>query len=67
MKLPNGERLWTSYYDSNGELLFVITSKHTRDFYFLYELVDGEFKRLGRAKSPLELEERFNVKDKMTA
>lgn len=57
-----GECVWISYYNEAKELRFVITSKETsRDYYFLYEIVDGEFNKLGRAKSPKELEEKFGV------
>lgn len=65
MKYPKGETVWVSYYNSNKELLFIMTSKPIRDFYFLYEVVDGEFKKLGKAKNPTELEEKFKVRDKM--
>ena len=65
MIYPKGERVWTSYYNLSNELLFIITSKPARDFFFLYELVDGVFKKLGKSKSPLELEERFNVRERM--
>ena len=58
---PKGEHVWVAYYNTAHELVFILTSKETRDYYFLYELVDGKFQRLGRAKSPIELEERFNV------
>ena len=67
MTYPKGEQVWTSYHDSSHELLFIVTSKPTRDFYFLYELVDGAFKKLGKAKSPLELEEKFNIHERMRA
>lgn len=67
MTYPNGEQVWTSYYNSSHELLFIVTSKPTRDFYFLYEFVDGAFKKLGKAKSPLKLEEKFNVHERMRA
>lgn len=65
MKYPKGETVWVSYYNSNKELLFIMTSKPIRDFYFLYEVVDGEFKKLGKAKNPTELEEKFKVRDKI--
>lgn len=58
---PKGERIWVGYYSRDHELLFIMTSKESRDYYFLYELIDGKFKKLGRAKSPKELEERFEV------
>lgn len=65
MTYPRGEVVWTSYYNSSHELLFIVTSKPTRDFYFLYEVVGGAFKKLGKAKSPSELEEKFRVHERM--
>ena len=67
MKYPKGERVWTGYYNRAGELLFIVTSKESRDWYFLYEVVNGEFKKLGRAKTPTELENRYGVTDRMFA
>lgn len=65
-KYPRGERIWVGAYNQAHELKFIITSKETsRDYYFLYELVDGEFCKLGRAKSPKELEEKFDVDKKL--
>lgn len=44
----------------------MLTSKITsRDFYYLYEVVDGKLKKLGRGKNPLELEEKFDVDNKV--
>ena len=62
---PKGEHVWVSYYDTSHKLVFIITSKEARDYYFLYELVDGKFKKLGRAKSPTELENKFEVDKRM--
>ena len=64
-KYPKGEKVWRRYYNSNRELKFIITSKSTRDAYFLYELVDGEFKKLGKAKTPPELVEKYDVEKKI--
>ncbi len=66
VKYPKRETVWVSYYNANHELLFIITSKPLRDCYYLYELVGGEFKKLGRAAIPTELEEKFKVYEKMT-
>ena len=61
-KYPKGERVWVGIYNKDHELMFIITSKESsRDYYFLYELVDGSFKKLGRARSPKELEEKDDV------
>ncbi len=64
-KYPKGEKVWTRYLNSEGCLMFITTSKPHQDFYFLYELVDNEFKKLGRSKSPLELEEKFDIRTKL--
>lgn len=64
-KCPKGERVWVGCYNQTHELKFIITSKEPRDFYYLYELVDGEFRKLGRSKSPKELEEKFEVDKKL--
>ena len=66
LKYPKGERIWVGSYNKDHELLFIMTSKETsRDFYFLYKLVNGEFKKLGKARSPKDLENKFDVARKM--
>lgn len=63
-KYPKGETVWARYYDSLNELRFIVTSKDgSRDVYFLYECVNGSCKKLGRAKNPKALEEKFGVND----
>ncbi len=65
-KYPKGERVWVGYYDIGHELRFILTSKESsREYFFLYELVDGAFKKLGRARSPKELEAKFDVNKKL--
>lgn len=62
IKYPKGEKVWVSYYSESHELKFIITSKPTRDAYFLYELINDEFKKLGKAKTPTKLVEIYDVK-----
>lgn len=59
IKYPKGEIVWVSYYNTEHELQYIITSKPVRDFYFIYKYENGDFKKLGRSKSPVELEEKF--------
>lgn len=67
IKYSKGEIVWVEYYDKQKNLRFIMTSKeNNRDFYFLYELVDGEFKKLGKACSPKELEDKFKVSEKLS-
>lgn len=64
LNYPNGETVWVRYVDHKQNTMFILTSKESsRDFYFLYELIDGVFKKLGKARSPIELEEKFHVLD----
>lgn len=62
---PKGERVFVGYYNRAGELLFIVTAKEARDYYYLYALENGVFKKLGRAKNPPELEGRFEVYRRM--
>ena len=64
-KNPKGEIVWVGHYDINHELRFITTSKPARDFYFLYEVVDGEFVKLGKDKNPKKLEEKFITPEKL--
>lgn len=65
INFPRGERVWAGYYNGHGELLFIVTSKEARDMYFLYELTEGNFKKLGKAKEPPELIKKFRVEELM--
>ena len=63
MLYPRNEIVWVGYYNAKGDLMFIITSKETRDWYYLYRLVNGRFEKIGKAKEPLELVEKFGVLD----
>lgn len=52
------EILWLTYTRQDGTV-FYITSKQIRDYYFCYRLIDGKAVKLGKAKSPLDLEEKY--------
>jgi|GEM_PF-1992588 len=58
---PRGEQIWLRYYNHDGELLFMLTSKvSNRDYYYLYEVKEGSLEKLGRARTPIELEDKFD-------
>lgn len=66
MKYPKGEIVWVGYHDAGGALRFFLTSRPTRDYYFLYEVGDdGSYKKLGKSKSPPELERKHNVNERI--
>lgn len=64
LRIPKGERLWVSYYNKKGELLFSLTSKElNRDWYYLYKIEEGKQTKLGKAKTPAELEKKYCVNE----
>ena len=66
MKNPKGESVWVRYYDADGVLRFIMTSKeNNREYYYLYECAGSELKKLGRSRSPKDLEEKFDVENKL--
>ena len=66
IKTPKGEQVWVRYNNAKGESCCLLTSKTSREFYFLYEVnTDGNLTRLGKARTPIELEEKFNVPSRM--
>ena len=66
IQCPKGEMIWVRYCLPGGETKFLLTSKVTnRDFYYLYEVIDGKLSKLGRARNPAELERKFDIKNKV--
>lgn len=56
--IPKTERIWVKRITEKGETYY-ITSKDTRDYYFLYKMEKDKAVKLGKAKSPLELEQKY--------
>lgn len=56
--IPKTERIWVKRITEKGETYY-ITSKDTRDYYFLYKMDGDKAVKLGKAKSPLELEQKY--------
>ena len=61
IKVPKGERLWVTYEDDDKTPRYVVTTKgFLRDYYYLYSVSeDGSLKKLGKDKSPIELEGKY--------
>ena len=66
---PKNETMWWLYRNKRGEPIFLMTSKkNNRDYYYLYKILpDGKMNKLGKARTPPELEARFHVDDVMFA
>lgn len=63
--VASGESVWVSYYDKSGNLIGLITSKDIRDYYYYYEASEDGLKKLGKARTPVELEEKYHISDKI--
>ena len=63
---PKGERPWVAYYAQDHTIRYLITSKTTsRDAYYLYEVTGEMLKKLGKGKTPRELEDKFSIEEKV--
>ena len=65
VKYPKGEVACVTCCERGGKPLFLITHKPLTGYFFLYEFTGGGLVKLGKGLSPLELEERFEVKERM--
>jgi hypothetical protein len=62
---PKGERILVSYL-KDDVLAYIITIKdNNREFYYLYEASNGALIKLGKSKSPLELEDKYEISAKL--
>lgn len=48
----------------DGVEIGLITANSTETVFFLYEPVGDDYRKLGRAESPLELEKRYHMYEK---
>lgn len=64
MKIPKNEILRISYY-ANGSRFFILTEDAAKHSFVLYETAEDGPKKLGRASSPAELEEKFGVHERL--
>lgn len=53
--IPSAEIVWLTITDDLGDE-YVITSKATRDMYYIYRLEKDKAVKLGKNENPLELE-----------
>lgn len=67
IKYPNEsiERITATYCNANHERLFLMTYKPQAGVYFLYKFTPDGLVKLGKSRSPIELEEKFEVRKMM--
>lgn len=60
-KFPTSEIVWATYYNGDGELQYVVTSKRSRDNYYLYKMESKALVKVGKADSPDELCDKYDI------
>lgn len=55
ISVPSNETIWVTITDDLGDE-YIITSKATRDMYYIYRLEKDKAVKLGKNENPLELE-----------
>ncbi len=66
IKYPKNENKEVKYIGKDGNPVCILTSKNNREFFILYEVLsNGILNKLGRARSPTELEEKFQIHERM--
>lgn len=64
-KVPRGEKICVRYHDLKSNLVFILTSKGIPCDYILYEVTGNVLHKLGKASSPIELEEKYHVDERL--
>lgn len=63
--ISRGEHAMTSLCSKNGAEIGLITANQSETMFYLYEVVDGHYRKLGKSDSPLELEKRYRMYERM--
>ena len=63
--ISKSEHQKVGYVNNEGIEVAVITANQMETQFFFYEFDGREYRKLGKADNPLELERRFNVKERM--
>ncbi len=61
MSYPKGEKVCIIYVNTSGEEQLVMTEKDMHTSFTLWEREENAWKKLGRAKTPTELEDEHDV------
>ena len=63
--ISKNEHSKVGYVNKDGVEVAIITANQMETQFFFYEFDGKEYKKLGKADNPLELEKKFNIKERM--
>lgn len=61
--IPKTERIWTRRTTKSKDVYITTSKQNDRTYYFMYKIVDGKAVKLGKSKSPLELDRKYVTND----
>lgn len=57
--IPKTERIWVKRTTLKGEVFYTTSKENDRSYYFLYKMEGDKAVKLGKSKSPVELERKY--------
>lgn len=57
--IPKSECIWVQRTTLSGDVFYTTSKDNDRSMYFIYKMIDGKAVKLGKNKSPMELERKY--------
>ena len=57
--IPATETIWVQATAADGTIYYTTAKTNNREFYFLYKMVDGKAVKLGKARNPKDLDDKY--------
>jgi len=57
--IPKSEKIWVTQTMSDGTVYYTTSKENDRSMYFLYRLENDTAVRIGKSRSPSELEQKY--------
>ena len=57
--IPKSETIWVQTTAADGTVYYTTAKTNNREFYFLYKMVDGKAVKLGKARNPKDLDDKY--------
>lgn len=57
--IPKTEKRWVKRTTIKGEVFYITSKENDRSYYFIYKMEGDKAVKLGKSKSPVELEGKY--------
>ena len=62
--IPKTEKVWEEIITQDGSVYYITSKENDRSYYSLYKIDNNNAVKLGKAKSPTDLENKYINKEK---